>query len=64
MINESLFYFRNPTDFSTFIEKLNIYNDWKIGKGTMNTRGESIRNKGYTRYLRDRFNKYGRRKKN
>ena len=56
MINESLFYFRNPTDFSTFIEKLNIYNDWKIGKGTMNTRGESIRNKGYTRYLRDRFN--------
>jgi hypothetical protein len=56
VINESLFYFRNPTDFSTFIEKLNIYNDWKIGKGTMNTRGESIRNKGYTRYLRDRFN--------
>ena len=56
MINDSLFYFRNPTDFSKFIEKLNIYNDWKIGKGTMNERGERIRNKGYTNYLRNKFN--------
>ena len=56
MINDSLFYFRKPTDFLKFIEKLNIYNDWKIGKGTMNQRGESIRNKGYTNYLRNKFN--------
>lgn len=56
MINDSLFFFRKPKDFSKFIKKLNVYNDWKIGKGTMNDRGESIRNKRYTNYLRDKFN--------
>jgi hypothetical protein len=56
MINGSLLYFHNPTDFSKFIEELNIYNDWKIEKGTMNERGESIRNKRYTNYLREKFN--------
>ena len=56
MKNDSLFYFNNPNDFKKFINSLNIYNDWKIGKGTMNSRGESIRNKGYTNFLRDKFN--------
>ena len=56
MENDSLFHFHNPNDFSKFLDSLDIYNDWKIGKGTMNTRGESIRNKGYTNYLRDKFN--------
>jgi hypothetical protein len=56
MINDSLLYFRNPADFINFTKKLNIYSDWKIAKGTMNDRGELIRNKRYTNYLRDKFN--------
>ncbi len=56
MKNDSLFYFSNPNDYSKFLENLNIYNEWKIGKGTLNSRGESIRNKRYTNYLRNKFN--------
>lgn len=56
MKNDSLFHFNNPIDFLNFLNKLDIYNDWKIGNGTMNSRGESIRYKGYTNYLRDKFN--------
>jgi len=56
MESDSLFYFHKPKDFSKFLNSLDIYNDWKIGRGTMNSRGESIRNKGYTNFLRDKFN--------
>lgn len=56
MENESLFHFHSPMDFYSFINSLDIYNEWKIGNGTMNSRGESIRNKGYTNFLRDKFN--------
>lgn len=56
MKNESLFYFNNPSDFLKFLSTLDIYNNWKIGNGTMNSRGESIRHKGYTNYLREKFN--------
>jgi hypothetical protein len=56
MENDSLFHFNNPSDFLKFINKLDIYNNWKIGNGTMNSRGESIRQKGYTNYLREKFN--------
>ncbi len=56
MEKDSLLYFKTPSSFLSFIDSLNIYNEWKIGNGTMNSRGESIRNKGYTIYLRNKFN--------
>jgi hypothetical protein len=56
MKNESLLFFKTPESFFKFLNSLDIYNDWKITKGTMNSRGESIRNKGYTKFLRERFN--------
>lgn len=56
MKNDSLLFFSNPNNFFSFLNSLDIYNEWKIGKGTMNSRGESIRNKGYTNYLREKFN--------
>lgn len=56
MINDCLFYFRNPSGFLKFIKTLDVYNEWKIINGTMNSRGESIRNKKYTNYLKEKFN--------
>lgn len=56
MKNESLLYFKDPKEFNKFLYSLDVYNEWKITNGTMNYRGESIRNKSYTNYLRERFN--------
>ncbi len=56
MKDDSFLFFKNPKYFCNFLNSLDIYNDWKITKGTMNSRGESIRNKRYTNYLRNRFN--------
>lgn len=53
---DSFLFFKTPTSFYKFLYSLDIYNDWKITKGTLNNRGESIRNKVYTNYLRERFN--------
>ena len=51
MKEDSLAYFYNPNELMEFIEKLDIYNGWKINKGIMNKRGEIIRNKPYTKTL-------------
>lgn len=56
MKNDSFLYFKTPHNFNNFLYSLDIYNEWKITKGIMNSRGESIRNKSYTNYLRDKFN--------
>jgi len=56
MRDEALLYFQSPNEFKSFFDSLNIYNDWKITNGTMNFRGETIRNKSYAIYLRNIFN--------
>lgn len=55
MREDSLLYFDNPDEMIIFIDKLDIYNGWKISKGTMNERGELIRNKSYSKLLRSIF---------
>ncbi len=55
MKNDALAFFKEPNDFNRFIYQFDIYNGWKIGKGTMNSRGELIRNKSYTRNLKKLF---------
>ena len=55
MREDSLLYFDNPDEMIIFIDKLDIYNGWKISKGTMNERGELIRNKAYSKLLRNIF---------
>jgi len=55
MKEESLGYFKTPKSFQRFIDRLDIYNGWKISKGLMNTRGELIRNKPYSNQLRKMF---------
>ena len=52
MKEDSLAYFNEPQEYLKFIDKLNIYNGWKMSKGIMNARGELIRNKSYSNQLR------------
>lgn len=55
MKEDSLGYFKNPKEYLNFVDKLDIYNGWKINKGFMNARGEVIRNKPYANQLRKMF---------
>ncbi|MCK5387803.1 MAG: hypothetical protein KAJ22_00820 [Candidatus Izimaplasma sp.] len=55
MKEDALAYYSKPKDYLRFIEGLNIYNEWKILKGSMNTRGEAIRHKSYAIKLRKMF---------
>lgn len=59
MEQDSLFYFNNPTEFKLFLQKLDIYNDWKIRSGRLNDRGKEIENKPYTKFLRESFQEKG-----
>ncbi|MFK5883987.1 MAG: hypothetical protein QM489_06610 [Candidatus Izemoplasma sp.] len=56
MKNESMLYFSNLNDFSNFVYALDIYNGWRINSGILNSRGEKIRDKEYTKKLRKIFN--------
>lgn len=51
--------FENPEELNKFFGELNIYEGWKIEKGILNKRGESISAKSYVNYLRDMFNQKG-----
>lgn len=55
MKEDALAYFENPQEYLKFVHTLDIYNGWKISKGTMNARGELIRNKSYANQLRKMF---------
>ena len=48
----SMLSFSNPNEFMNFYEDLDIYGSWKIQSGTLNYRGESIKDKLYVNKLR------------
>ncbi|MCF7924841.1 MAG: hypothetical protein K9L64_07055 [Candidatus Izimaplasma sp.] len=55
MKNDTLLYFSKPNEFLDFIDSLKMYNGWTIRSGTMNNRGETIRDRSYTETLRELF---------
>lgn len=50
-----MMYFSSLDDFLTYYKSLNIYSEWKILKGNLNIRGNSIYNKDYVISLRKLF---------
>lgn len=53
---DSLLAFSNFDSFILFYRDLEIYDNWRISSGTMNSRGECIRDKRYTIKLQEKFN--------
>lgn len=51
--------FNNPEELIKFYYNLDIYETWKIQKGTLNTRGNKIKDRPYVNDLRDKFNECG-----
>lgn len=59
MKKETLIYFETPDDFMELIDKMDIYDHWKIQSGLLNERGKTIRNHPYVEELRALFDKAG-----
>lgn len=59
MKEESLFYFQSPKEFKALLQELDIYNTWQIRHGLLNFRGNEIKDKRYTKYLRSVFKEKG-----
>jgi len=54
-LNNSLLSFPKSSDFHSFYKSLDIYKEWKISTGKMNSRGHIIRSKHYSLQLQELF---------
>lgn len=52
----SMIKFDSLNEIHSFIDRLDIYNGWKISKGLLNERGSLIKDKQYYEFLKNLFN--------